>query len=79
MYKRFLTYDLNNGSSEDYQDLYDLMDKYHAKQITESTYQIETSEDWQIFKTKILKVTHQGDNVKAIIRTGKSIEVRTIR
>ena len=79
MYKRFLTYDLNYGSSEDYQDLYDLLDQYQAKQITESTYQIETSEDWGTFKTKILNVTHQGDNIKAIVHTGNEVKVWTIR
>jgi|GEM_PF-2194167 len=79
MYTRFLTYDLNNGSSDDYQDLYDLMDEYQAKQITESTYQIVTNENWKTFKTRILKVTHQGDNVKAIVHTEGKIEVRTIR
>lgn len=79
MYTRFLTYDLNYGSSEDYKDLYDLLDEYHAKQITESTYQIVTNENWQTFKTKFFKVTHQGDNVKAIVRADNKMEVRTIR
>jgi len=79
MYTRFLTYDLNNGSSDDYQDLYDLIDEYQAKQITESTYQIVTNEDWQTFKTKFFKATHQGDNVKVIVLFENRLKVWTIR
>ena len=79
MYTRFLTYDLNNGSSDDYQELYDLMDEYQAKQITESTYEISTDENWQTFKTKLFKATHQGDNVKVIVLSENKLKVWTIR
>lgn len=79
MYTRFLTYDLNYGTSDDYQDLYDLIATYNHKQITESTYEISTNEDWRTFKGKFYKVTHTGDNVKAIVRQEDAMKVWTIR
>ena len=79
MKTRFITYDLNYASSEEYGELYTLIDEYNGKKITESTYQIETNEEWAIFKTKFKNATHTGDNVKAIVHTDKGIEVWTIR
>ena len=79
MYTRFLTYDLNYATSDDYQDLYKLIDTYNHKKITESTYEISTNEDWQTFKSKFYKVTHIGDNVKAIVRHEDVMKVWTIR
>ena len=67
MYTRFLTYDLSNADSDDYTDLYNLIKQYKGVQITESTYKIKTSDDWATFKAKFMKVTHRGDNVKAIV------------
>jgi hypothetical protein len=69
MYTRFLTYDLNNAETEDYQDLYDLIKKYKCSKVTESTYKIETDEKWDVFQSKFKKVTHSGDNVKVIVKT----------
>ena len=79
MFTRFLTYDLNNADTDDYQDLYDLIEKYGGKQITESTYKIISNDNWNTFKQKFFDVTHLGDNIKAIVYTGKSIDVYTIR
>ena len=80
MVTRFITYDLNYASSDEYSELYGLIDKYNGKQITESTYQIVTNEKWETFKTKFRNATHTGDNVKAmIVHTDKGIEVWTIR
>lgn len=79
MKTRFITYDLNYASSEEYDELYDLIEEYNGKQITESTYQIVTNEEWEIFKAKFRRVTHAGDNVKAIVKTKDGIEVWTIR
>lgn len=79
MYTRFLTYDLNYATSDDYQDLYDLIEEYDYKKITESTYKISTNEDWETFKNKFFKVTHKGDNVKAIVRHEDIMKVWTIR
>ncbi len=79
MYTRFLTYDLNYATSDDYQDLYDLIDTYNHKKITESTYEISTNEDWQTFKSKFYKATHTGDNVKVIVRHEDIMKVWTIR
>ena len=52
MYTRFLTYDLNYATSDEYQDLYDLIEEYDYKKITESTYKISTNEGWETFKNK---------------------------
>lgn len=84
MYTRFLTYDLNNADSDDYADLYDLINQYKGVQITESTYKIETLDDWDTFKTKFKRVTHKGDNVKAIVllkgnNGNKNIDYLTVR
>ena len=79
MVTRFITYDLNYASSDEYSELYGLIDKYNGKQITESTYQIVTNEKWETFKTKFRNATHTGDNVKAIVHTDKGIEVWTLR
>lgn len=79
MYTRFVTYDLNNATSDDYQDLYVLMEEYDCKKITESTYEISTNEDWKTFKNKFFKATHAGDNVKAIVKSEGEMKVWTIR
>ena len=73
MMTRFITYDLNYASAEEYEELYNLIDEYNGKQITESTYQIVTNEKWETFKKKFQKATHTGDNVKAIVRTEKRV------
>lgn len=79
MYTRFITYDLNYASNDDYNELYKLLEGYKSKKITESTYQIDTSESLEVFKNKFYKATHNGDNVKVIIKTDKGMEVRVIR
>ena len=76
---RFLTYDLNGATSDEYQDLYDLIDEYDYQKITESTYRISTNEDWQTFKNKFYKATHKGDNVKVIVKHENAMKVWTIR
>lgn len=63
----------------DYQDLYDLLNTYEYKPITESTYQISTNEDWETFKRKFYRVTRTNDNVKAIVLYNGAMDVRTIR
>ena len=50
MYTRFLTYDLKYADTDDYKDLYDLIGQYKYLKITESTYKIETTEEWDSFK-----------------------------
>ena len=79
MYIRFLTQDLNYADSDDYADLYDLIRQYKGEKITESTYKIKSSDDWDTFKAKFMKVTHRGDNVKAIVKCNNEMEVRVIR
>ena len=79
MHTRFLTYDLNDADIDDYQELYELIEKYGGKQITESTYEINSEDNWITFKQNFFDVTHYGDNIKAIVYTGTNIEVRTIR
>lgn len=79
MYTRIITYDLNNADNNDYSDFYNLLDKYSARKITESTYQIETNEKYDIFKEKFLKVTDAGDIVKCIVLCDGRIEIRNVR
>lgn len=79
MYTRFLTYDLNYATSDEYQDLYDLIEEYDYKKITESTYKISTNEGWETFKNKFYKVTHAGDNAKVIVKSEDEMKVWTIR
>lgn len=85
MYTRFLTYDLKDADSSKYADLYALIDKYNGVKITESTYKIKTSDNWDTFMTKFKRVTHSGDNVKVIVlidndnTNDKEMAVWTIR
>ena len=79
MFTRFLTYDLQYANTDEYEELYDLIDKYKGERITESTYKIRTSDSWDTFKQNFKAVTHSGDNVKAIVLCDKAMEVRTIR
>ena len=85
MYTRFLTYDLKYADTDDYKDLYDLIEQYKSQKITESTYKIETNEEWDTFKNKFQKVTRSGDIVRVIVQiedsqTKKSdMKVWTIR
>lgn len=79
MYTRILSYDLNNGKPEDYEDLYDYLDSVNAEKITESSYLIKTKLDYTTFKNKILSITKYGDVVKAIVLVDDNFEIRTIR
>ncbi len=79
MYTRFLTYDLSYADSDDYTDLYNLIKQYKGVKITESTYKIETTDDWKTFKKKFIDVTNSDDNVKAIVKCNNEMEVRVIR
>ena len=79
MFTRFLTYDLQYANTDEYEELYELIDKYKGKRITESTYKIRTSDSWDTFKQNFKAVTRSGDNVKAIVLCDKAMEVRTIR
>ena len=79
MYTRFLTYDLKYAKTDDYRELYNLIEKYKGEKITESTYKIKTTDSWETFKEKFINVTNYGDNLKAIVLCDKTMEVRTIR
>lgn len=79
MYTRVLTYDLNFGNAEDYATLYELIEQYGGYQITESTYLIKTTDDWETFMKKFKEVTNDGDNVKAIILVDDTMKIKTIR
>lgn len=79
MYTRFLTYDLQYANTDDYRELYNLIEKYKGEKITESTYKIKTTDSWETFKEKFRNVTNYGDNLKAIVLCDKTMEVRTIR
>lgn len=78
MYTRVLTYDLKYAKTDDYQDLYDYLSSVNATKLTESSYLIKTKLEWEDFKKKILSITKNGDNVKAIVNYN-GIEIRTIR
>lgn len=78
-YTRFLTYDLNYADSDAYDDLHDLIKQYEGEYITESTYKIVTTDDWDTFKRKFANVTRKGDNVKAIVKYKGEMAVWSIR
>ena len=59
--KRFLTYDKKDG--KDYSRVYKILDELKAKQLTESTYAIDTSLSQEDFVKKIKWAFNQGDNV----------------
>lgn len=67
MYKRVSTYDLKNGDFDDYKELYDYFKVVNAKKLTESSYLIETSSEWEEFEKKIKELTKNGDNVKCVV------------
>lgn len=79
MYTRFITYDLKYANTDNYSELYELIRKYNGEKITESTYKIQTTETWDMFKNKFFKATKSGDNVKAIVYANNKMEVRSIR
>ena len=78
MYTRILTYDLKYAKTDDYKELYEYFDSVKATKLTESSYLIKTEQVWDSFKSKIISITKNGDNVKAIVYAD-GIEVRTIR
>lgn len=83
MYTRYITYDLNYADADDYDELSELINSYHGRMITESTYQIDSFDDWDTFKNKFLRATKPGDRIKAIVLTKngtkRKMEVWTIR
>lgn len=78
MYTRILIYDLKYADTDDYNALYNYLQEVDAKQLSESSYEVNTSDSWENFRDKMLSVTKNGDNVKAVVNCN-GIEVRTIR
>lgn len=80
MYTRVLTYDLKNGDSYDYEELYDYFKVVDAKKLTESSYLIKTFIKWAEFEKKIRGLTKNGDNVKCVvINQDNKLDVFNIR
>lgn len=52
--KRIITYDIKNQN--DYTKLYNFIDQYHGKKITESTYLIDSQLTQSQFKAELKKV-----------------------
>ena len=78
--KRVLTYDLKYADSNDYSELYNYFKRVGAKQLTESSYLIDSPLSLEEFKTKIRSLTKYGDNVKVIsVNTANELFVADIR
>ena len=61
MIKRIVTYDVKDGN--DYTDFYEIVDKYDAEELTESTYVFNTSLSQEEFESLLAKVFSRGDLV----------------
>ena len=61
MRKRFVTYDVKDGN--DYADFYELVNKYNAQKLTESTYEFDTNLDQEQFETLLAHAFSRGDIV----------------
>lgn len=67
--KRFLTYDKKNG--QDYSRVYKILNDFKAKQLTESTYEIDTNLSQEDFAKKMKWAFNPGDNVGYITSNNK--------
>ena len=61
--KRIITYDLANKDSNDYSELYEVLDELGREDITESTCWINTSLSQKAIVDKIKKVIDENDLV----------------
>ena len=59
--KRYLTYDKKDG--KDYSRVYKVLQELKAKQLTESTYEIDTTLSQDDFVKKLKWAFNEGDNV----------------
>lgn len=61
---RVVTYDVKDGNS--YDEFYELVEKYDATQLTESTYLFDTTLNQTDFVDALKKAFNKGDNVHYI-------------
>ena len=61
--ERIITYDLKHKDSDDYQKLYNVFTSLNAKQLTESTYVINTSLSQKDIINKIKSTIYPDDIV----------------
>ena len=59
--ERIITYDLKHGSPDDYRDLYKVLQDLNGKQLTESTYVIDTPLSQKEIAEKLKKAIYHGD------------------
>jgi CRISPR/Cas system-associated endoribonuclease Cas2 len=75
---RYVTYDISEDNS--YDDLYKLLDKLEAEEITKSTYKIESSSlNLDDLCEQLKNATQKDDHVAVIFRTEESIAHRKVR
>ena len=61
--ERIITYDLRYADTDDYEDLYAVLEELNGKKLTESTYVINTSLNQQTIIKKIKDVIYPDDVV----------------
>ena len=61
--KRIITYDLKQGNTSDYQELYNVFKVLNGTQLTESSYVINTSLSQEKIKKMIKDVIYSDDIV----------------
>ena len=74
---RYVTYDIEDGNS--YDELYGFLEEVNAKEITKSTYKVDSKIEFDDFCSKLKSVTNYGDKVSVIFRTEKNILHKVIR
>ena len=74
---RYITYDIKEGNS--YDALYKYFEERKAKKVTESTYQVDSTLQWNDFCAKIKGLTSAGDNVSIISYNGNSVFHKKVR
>ena len=70
--ERIISYDLLNGDTDDYQEFYDLLESLNGRQLTESTYVIDTPLKQSEIIEKIKLAMKNGDTIYYISVDGKT-------
>lgn len=70
--ERIITYDLHHKDTSDYEDLYEVFKTLNSKQLTESSYVINTSLKQKEIIEMIQKVIYSDDKVYYISVDGET-------
>jgi CRISPR/Cas system-associated endoribonuclease Cas2 len=77
MSTRYISYDIN--SKNEYTKLYELLEKWNAAKVTESTYKLQSEMEFHSFCEEIKKATNAGDSITVIYRTKDALDHKRIR